>query len=210
MGFFIVRNTLIFYIISVFHFNVPTGEASWMNVNGTLGALTDILSVIRGSTFASSINNVYNAPVTSDRIENNAVTNAKIANNAVTAAKIQNRTITPIKIASSFTDYFTTEQNTGCLWIDGKTIYRKEINLGSLPNAVPGSIPHGISNIDTIVRLYGFATNGSAFLPLPLARYSNFESQIGLWADKTYIVVEPGNDRRAFTGYVVIEYTKTS
>jgi hypothetical protein len=174
MGFFISRDTMTFYVISVFVFNNPSGQANWLNIN--------------------------NEPITTTRL----------ANGAVTGTKIADRTITAAKISSAFTDYSTTEQNTGRLWIDGKTIYRKEINLGSLPNATPGSIAHGISNLSTVVSLSGFATNGTVFLPLPLARYNNFASQIGLFANTTNIVVEPGNDRTAYTGYVVIEYTKTS
>jgi hypothetical protein len=173
MGFFISRNTMTFYVISVFVFNNPSGQANWLNIN------------------------------------NEPITTARLANGAVTGTKIADRTITAVKMASSFTDYSTTEQNTGRLWIDGKTIYRKEINLGSLPNAIPGSVAHGIANLNTVVSLTGFATNGTVFLPLPLARYNNFASQIGLYADKTNIVVEPGNDRTAFTGYVIMEYTKT-
>jgi len=174
MGFFISRNTMTFYVISIFVYNNPSGEANWLNIN--------------------------NEPITTTRI----------ATGAVTGVKIADRTITAVKIASALTDYSATEQNTGCLWIDGKTIYRKEINLGSLPNAVPGSVAHGISNLSTVVSLLGFATNGTVFLPLPLARYNNFASQIGLYADTTNIIVEPGNDRTAYTGYVIIEYTKTS
>lgn len=173
MGFFISRNTMTFYVISVFVFNNPSGQANWLNIN------------------------------------NEPITTARLANGAVTGTKIADRTITAVKMASAFTDYSTTEQNTGRLWIDGKTIYRKEINLGSLPNAIPGSVAHGIANLNTVVSLTGFATNGTVFLPLPLARYNNFASQIGLYADKTNIVVEPGNDRTAFTGYVIMEYTKT-
>lgn len=173
MGFFISRNTMTFYVISVFVFNNPSGQANWLNIN------------------------------------NDPITTARLANGAVTGVKIADRTITATKISSAFTDYSATEQNTGRLWIDGKTIYRKEINLGSLPNAIPGSVAHGIVNLSTVVSLSGFATNGTVFLPLPLARYNNFASQIGLYADTTNIVVEPGNDRTAYTGYVVIEYTKT-
>jgi hypothetical protein len=173
MGFFISRNTMTFYVISVFVFNNPSGEANWLNIN------------------------------------NDPITTARIANGAVTGAKIAERTITATKISSAFTDYSMTEQNTGRLWIDGKTIYRKEINLGSLTDTTPKHVPHGIANLSTVVSLSGFATNGTNFLPLPLARYNNFASQIGLYVDKTNVVVEPGIDRTDYTGYVVIEYTKT-
>ncbi|MCR1899210.1 siphovirus ReqiPepy6 Gp37-like family protein [Irregularibacter muris] len=173
MGFFISRDTMTFYVISVFVFNNLSGQANWLNIN--------------------------NEPITMTRL----------ANAAVTGVKIADRTITASKISSAFTDYSTTEQNTGRLWIDGKTIYRKHVNLGSLTNTTPKSVAHGISNISTVVSLTGFATNGTVFLPLPLARYNNFASQIGLYMDTTNVVVEPGNDRTSYTGYVVIEYTKT-
>lgn len=173
MGFFISRDTMTFYVISVFVFNNLSGQANWLNIN--------------------------NEPITTTRL----------ANGAVTGVKIADRTITASKISSAFTDYSTTEQNTGRLWIDGKTIYRKYVNLGSLTNTTPKSVAHGISNLSTVVSLTGFATNGTVFLPLPLARYNNFASQIGLYIDTTNVVVEPGNDRTSYTGYVVIEYTKT-
>lgn len=173
MGFFISRDTMTFYVISVFVFNNLSGQANWLNIN--------------------------NEPITTTRL----------ANGAVTGVKIADRTITASKISSAFTDYSTTEQNTGRLWIDGKTIYRKHVNLGSLTNTTPKSVAHGISNLSTVVSLTGFATNGTVFLPLPLARYNNFASQIGLYMDTTNVVVEPGNDRTSYTGYVVIEYTKT-
>lgn len=173
MGFFISRDTMTFYVISVFVFNNLSGQANWLNIN--------------------------NEPITTTRL----------ANGAVTGVKIADRTITASKISSAFTDYSTTEQNTGRLWIDGKTIYRKHVNLGSLTNTTPKSVAHGISNLGTVVSLTGFATNGTVFLPLPLARYNNFASQIGLYMDTTNVVVEPGNDRTSYTGYVVIEYTKT-
>ena len=173
MGFFISRDTMTFYVISVFVFNNLSGQANWININ--------------------------NEPISTTRL----------ANGAVTGVKIADRTITASKISSAFTDYSTTEQNTGRLWIDGKTIYRKHVNLGSLTNTTPKSVAHGISNLSSVVSLTGFATNGTVFLPLPLARYNNFASQIGLYIDTTNVVVEPGNDRTSYTGYVVIEYTKT-
>lgn len=173
MGFFISRDTMTFYVISVFVFNNLSGQANWLNIN--------------------------NEPITTTRL----------ANGAVTGVKIADRTITATKISSAFTDYSTTEQNTGRLWIDGKTIYRKQVSLGSLTNTTPKSVAHGITNLGTVVSLTGFATNGTVFLPLPLARYNNFASQIGLYMDTTNVVVEPGNDRTTYTGYVVIEYTKT-
>ncbi len=72
-----------FYVISVFVYNNPSGEANWLSF--PLGALTDIVAAVRGSTFAASINNVYNAPVSGTRIANGAVTTVKIAQEADTS-----------------------------------------------------------------------------------------------------------------------------
>lgn len=59
MGFFISRNTMTFYVISVFVFNNPSGQANWLNIN--------------------------NEPITTARIANAAVTTAKMAQEANTA-----------------------------------------------------------------------------------------------------------------------------
>ncbi len=86
MGFYINRNNLTFHVISLFWLNTPSGQANWLSF--PLGALTDIAAAVRGSTFAASINNAYNAPVSGARIADGAVTTAKIAGGAVTTAKI--------------------------------------------------------------------------------------------------------------------------
>jgi len=172
MGFFISRNTMTFYVISVFVFDTPSSEADWLNINGTLGELADIAATIRGGTFAASINNVYSS-------------------------------------LTALADYSTVEQDTGRKWIDGRTIYRKVIDLGTLPNTASASVAHDITNIGAIVSLTGWATNGTIYFPLPLARFNNFASQIGLYADTTNVTVEAGTDRTAFTGYAILEYTKT-
>ena len=101
------------------------------------------------------------------------------------------------------------EQDTGRKWIDGRTIYRKAVSLGTLPNTASASVAHDITNIGAIVSLPGWATNGTIYFPLPLARFNNFASQIGLYADTTNVTVEAGTDRTAFTGYAILEYTKT-
>ncbi len=59
MGFFISRNTMTFYVISVFVYNNPSGEGNWLNIN--------------------------NEPITTARISSGAVTTAKIAQEANTS-----------------------------------------------------------------------------------------------------------------------------
>jgi hypothetical protein len=59
MGFFISRDTMTFYVISLFVYNNPSGQANWLNIN--------------------------NEPITTARISNSAVTTAKIAQEADTS-----------------------------------------------------------------------------------------------------------------------------
>ena len=56
MGFFISRNTMTFYVISIFIYNNPSGTANWLNIN--------------------------NEPITTARLASGAVTTAKIAQEA--------------------------------------------------------------------------------------------------------------------------------
>lgn len=58
MGFFISRNTMTFYVISLFVYNNPSGTANWLNIN--------------------------NEPIITARIASGAVTSAKIAQEADT------------------------------------------------------------------------------------------------------------------------------
>ena len=107
---------------------------------------------------------------------------------------------------SEATTYSTTEQVIGT-WIDGKPLYRKTINIGALPDTTTKEISHNIANISTITKVYGFATTGQTFYPLPFV-YDVTTKTIGLYANVTKIFVWTGNDRSSFTGYVTLEYTK--
>lgn len=108
-------------------------------------------------------------------------------------------------------DYSSNEVNTGTKWIDGSTIYKKTVNIGTLPNNTEASIPHGISNIDMVVKLEGFAKNTTTNnqIPLPFVS-SSLNNQIYLSTTPTNITVGCGIDRSALSGYVTLYYTKSS
>ena len=107
-------------------------------------------------------------------------------------------------------DYSTTEQDTGLKWIDGKPIYQKTVNVGALPNTSASYVAHGILNIDTIVSNMGCAKNGDGTnLPLPNIS-TNLTYAIQVSVTSTDIVIQTGVDRSAFSGYVTLQYTKTT
>lgn len=103
--------------------------------------------------------------------------------------------------------YSTKEIKIGT-WIDGKPLYRKVVDIGTLPNATTKHVAHNISNIGSVVTLRGIVTD-YRFFPVPFAATSNAYA-ISIFADTTNIEVMAGNDRSNMTGFVIIEYTKTT
>ena len=138
-----------------------------------------------------------------DNLTSTSSTNALSAN--------QGKTLNE-KIDKS-TTYSTNEQAIGT-WIDGKTIYRKVIDFGTLPNNERKTVDHNISSIDKFIKVEGIATRSddtkfSQSLPLV---YMNSESTYNttLGVDTTSVEIRTTEDRSMFKAYVTIEYTKTT
>lgn len=108
--------------------------------------------------------------------------------------------------------YSTTETVIGT-WINGKPLYRKVINFGSLPNNSSKSVSHGISNLSRVVSLSGIAyiddTNITT-ITLPHADKDGVQYAISLRADKTDVLIVTGSNRTSLNGIVIIEYTKST
>lgn len=91
-----------------------------------------------------------------------------------------------------------------------RSVFRKVIDFGPLPNAGTKTVPHGIvfDNNFTLIQLFGAATDptGLTALPLPLAAAAPF--QIELYMNSTDIIVVAGSARSNYTRvFVVVEYT---
>ena len=109
----------------------------------------------------------------------------------------------------SSNSYSTNEVKTGGKWIDGKPIYRKTIDCGALPNASYKNVNHNITNLDFVTKCYGFARGGNYRMVLPNAS-ANTANAVEVYIDEMYIVIQSGNDRSGYNGYITIEYTKTT
>ena len=107
-------------------------------------------------------------------------------------------------------DYSTSETVVG-KWINNEPLYRKVISLGTLPNNRTSSVPHGITNLSQIVSIRGIASaaNGST-IPLPFVDDSSKNADILLDAGTESVRVITKTDKSAFTGYAILEYTKTA
>lgn len=109
--------------------------------------------------------------------------------------------------------YSKEEQVIG-IWLD-KPLYRKIINVGNLPNMSIKTIDTGLifnSSNCILKNLYGVASyeNGISF-PLPYSSPNGIDYTVSLNVDNNNkVVVTTAQDRSAMTGYVVLEYTKTT
>lgn len=106
--------------------------------------------------------------------------------------------------------YSTSEIDTGKKWIDGKTIYRKVVDCGALPNATTKNVAHGITGLDTVVTLYGAAKDPTSTVHIPLP-YSEptASNTVGIYIQGSDIRIGDGYDYSNLTAKVVIEYTKS-
>ena len=105
-------------------------------------------------------------------------------------------------------DYSLSEVNTGMKWIDGSAIYKKTVNLGTLPSGSK-NVAHGISNLAYVIKTEGYAANSTTLLPLPYVA-NVASSQIGFNIYNGNIVVQTGSDRTDYSGYITLYYTKSS
>lgn len=106
-------------------------------------------------------------------------------------------------------NYSSTEQATGGTWVDGKRIYKKTVDIGSLPDNATKNVAHGISNLDTVIKMEGYAYESPSFIPLPFVT-NNDSNQVYLIVNATNIIIGTGANRSSFSGYVTLWYTKTN
>ena len=107
---------------------------------------------------------------------------------------------------SALGNYSTSELSTNTTWVDGKTIYKKTVNFGALPNSAVKNVAHGIVGLSWLVNLEGMSRTGSTFMAL-----NRSASSFVVWnADTTNITVTANSDLSSYTTtYITIYYTKT-
>lgn len=119
-----------------------------------------------------------------------------------------------IRISGGYNhDYSTAERIIGT-WIDGKALYEKVFDFGVLPNTTLKSVDSGITGIDKIIRVNGFAETSGVTINVPYieATSSTSKQTIDIWYNKTTNKVEVNTNFNAssFYGYIIVQYTKTN
>lgn len=113
------------------------------------------------------------------------------------------------QVASNGLVYSTTEQVVG-KWIDGKPLYQKTIDCGSLPNSSIKQVNHGISNLDKVVYIKGYTTEGTYFTDFPRGGYENNVYFCNIEVYPARIDITTKTDQRSRTAVVTLRYTKTT
>ena len=101
--------------------------------------------------------------------------------------------------------YSTNEIKTGGTWIDGKPIYRKVVDIGTLPDTTSKSVLHNIQNIDKVLETKLVASDNISSI------VCNFGGkELATYVSMENIFIVSGNNFTGYSGYVIIEYTKTT
>ena len=131
-----------------------------------------------------------------------------LPNNTVTTPAITDASVTAAKTAFGG-DYSTSEVDTGFKWVDNKTIFKKTISTGALPNSTSKSVAHGISTFDFAIHTYGHAKNsGGVIRPLPYPGTST--NYFCISVDATNIMLSTSSDLTTYSvSYVTLIYVKT-
>lgn len=119
---------------------------------------------------------------------------------SITASKLDFTTL-------AFGNHSTTEVDTGFKWIDGKTIYKKTVDFGVLPNNTAKNVAHGIVGLSWLVNLEGTSSTATGtFMAL-----NRTASSFVVWnVDATNITVTANSSMASYTTtYVTLYYTKT-
>ena len=101
--------------------------------------------------------------------------------------------------------YSTEEIKTGGTWIDGKPIYRKVVNVGTLPDKTSKTVLHNIQNLDKVLETKLVANDSTNYI------VCNFGGkEMGVYIDIANVIITSGDNFTGYSGYAIIEYTKTT
>ncbi len=108
--------------------------------------------------------------------------------------------------------YSTDEVKTNKVWIDGKPIYRKVINMGNLPSNSSKIINHNIKNIDFVTSISGLGVTSTNHYNIPFSPNEAMFSglSVSMRASSTEISVSANKTVSGHTVYGIMEYTKTT
>lgn len=158
-------------------------------------------------TFTNSGNNSYTYKILqASDIKDNLTSASSQTVLSANQGKVLNEKIQAIS------DYSTSEVDTGATWIDGSTIYKKTIDIGTPADSATKLVAHGITNLGTVVKMEGML-NGPSIVPLPFTSTSSSPNNVEIVLDTTNIRVITGSswwNSNNYVGHITLYYTKSS
>ena len=127
--------------------------------------------------------------------------------------KITDSDMNEIKTAINDTTTYSSIETIIGVWEDGKTLYRKTIDFGTLPNASIKNVAHNISNLYRVVKIGGYAYSSDTgnCIPIPYVSNSNINQGITLYSNATNVCIKTEVNHTLFNEcYITLEYTKSS
>lgn len=192
-------NTAMRDIDTAIHNNATNIETNATNINGVsniIGDLSNLTTTVKSSV-VGAINEVADSTATIGDLQDLDTLDKTSVVNAINSVNVVNT-------------YSLSEQVIG-VWANNKTLYRKVINTGGLPNAVVKHVAHDIANLDDVISVRGVARNSNGNrIPLPFVddNYSNWCIEIVV--NNTNIDIATNTDVTGYTeSFVIIEYTKS-
>ena len=107
--------------------------------------------------------------------------------------------------------YSQNEIDTGKIWIDGKKIYRKVIDCGTLPNNLIKNVPMNITNLNQITDLTITTTDPTSNVTIQLPFRNIGGGHIEAYRRNDNISLITNADWSSYTKtFAIVEYTKTT
>lgn len=186
---------------------VSSAESSASQASQNVATLTGRVNTLQ-TNVESATSTANNAQSTATSALNTANTaNGKADTNATNIATNTSDISALEDYVNESVDYSLNEKAIG-KWVDGKTLYRKVIDMGALPNNSIKSVNHNIVNLGKIVYLTGFAQSPlGGGITLPHAT----SNPIALYCDNVNVDVLTTSNRSEYTkAYIQIYYTKST
>lgn len=105
--------------------------------------------------------------------------------------------------------YSEEEREVG-VWTDGKPLYQKTINFGSLPNNTTKTVSSGLTNV-VMHNVFGVAIAPNGFtLTLPHRELSGTGNIDIVYQADNYVRLATDYNYSSYTSYITLQYTKTT
>lgn len=115
-----------------------------------------------------------------------------------------------------FTEHYSTSEQIVGTWIDGRPIYQKTIPFtGTYNVAAQTYIPHGITNLDLVLKLVGTCKRGNKRIALPFLHHTTDDWSINIYdADASTgnvtLWVGTNNSTNVTDISITMQYVKTA